>query len=373
VVGVRRGVVVVIACLLAIGGAAECPYELLSGTIAVYPEVFPNHGPQNYIQHPRATLLPDGGVVVTSNTGHCCYSARQAWEGVFALWYEPGGGVPLWQPIYGTNDYGRSWAGQHEMGFVDAAYMCDRWVVAGIGTLDGTSDLSNRASVWVLEMKDITSGILSSPWRRWFCSEAGCEPFAHPDTGMCIGSGFGTSFVRFRGRWYVYYSDDCAAVKTHYRREIVNPCDLALGPAERIYWIGGAFEGVGGFSLGRDGRIYALADMADRRGLVEWWSGDGVWFVKTGRKWDAAGVGGLWDGSYLKTPSGTIVEPRVIVATEDDLNDIWQFAPANVWRIRWIADSPAALPSGWFQAPESLRTRIERRTGTVRRRLETGG
>lgn len=370
-VGVR---VVVGIVLVAVASAlsAQAPYSTSDGYIYGYPEIYQNKGPQNYFQHARATQLPDGSVVVTGNTGHCCFSATEAWEGAYALWYQGGGSWPWWIPIYGTNNFGREWMGQHELGFVDVAYMEDRWIVAGICTMASSWGLSNRAQVCVLEMRSITSGVVDVPWNPWFCSSAGCQPFPDRPSGACIGAGFGLSMLRHNGRWFVYYSDDCADVPGYYRREIVGPSDIVLGPPELVRWIEPAAQ-VGAFAVGRDGYVFALSDRPDRKGFVEWRSGDGVWFAKTGREWQGGGAGALWDASYMKTPYGAIVEPRVILASEDDLGDLWRFDPPNRWRVRWIADSPAGLPPGWWLDPQPNRTIIDRRTGQIRRRLENGG
>jgi|GEM_PF-4365324 len=350
--------------------AAAGSYDVLGGEINGYPEILGNYGPQNYIQAPTAYLLDDGTAVVLGNTGHCCYSAQQAWEGVFALVWPPGGGSPYWMPVYGTNNYGRTWRGEHEMGFVTAGYMEGRWVIVGIGTLASSWGLSNRAQLWVLEMQDLTSGVITSPWRLLQCSSGGCDPFPHPTTGQCIGTGFGASLLRFRSRWYLYASDDCSGSwRGFVRYEIVNPADLTLGPRERIYF-DGAVGGVGEFALGRDGRVYAMSDTAARDALDEWASADGIFFTRTGLRWAIGDrPGALWDGSWLKTPSGSIVEPRVWFASVSPVDDLWQFAPANPWSILWWADSAAGLPYGWWVDPDPNATRLERRTSVIRRRL----
>src|SRR5574343_550758 len=314
-----RGLALLVLGLAAVVGIYTLPSAENSRQL-VWAYGFPRRPAQeaNYAQAP---VLVSGAVpgewLLFVNAGKCCYipvPQGPGWEGLFiAHW--PLAGVPNWQLIGATNDFGATpELHEWELGFGTPIWWNGQWWVVYVSTDDRTLGLPHCERVKLGLARGYTA---TGPWERnqlWFQLVAAgvWMPALATDSSGAL--------------WLHWREVDCTGASVNYSRRLA---DLSLGETvpqfegPKLRWI--FAEGSPSISDvawdGREQRWSALEETTPITGttITEWYdSGPGL--VANTRLWRKSGLElesdqyALWDASYVRSAIGHITFSKTLTA-----------------------------------------------------------
>lgn len=322
----------------------------------------------NYIQGADPIRLANGDVAILVDAGQCCGSGH--WEGIFSLVYPGPGtvGVPRFNPIYGSNDFGNHNTSpkEHEAPFPSAIYHEGKWRIVYTSTFFPTTQ-TNRDRVARIDVDNLTfRAAQSQVTNQWIKPvSTACK-----NLGSCTGKGSGVlaTIVRHpNGDLYVYHPDgNYPSCATGWIRHKIGSNMTVLNPNGSdgcLSWQGrtDAPPYISDMARGADGNLYMLSSETNNiSDIFEWTSTGtsstiGLSWTKTGRKWTRPAHPqpprgySVWDGGYLKDADRQIVEPKVVVAQISDGTSFSEIVDASLgrWYLYYWADAGASLPPAW--------------------------